>query len=244
MTYSGHSVLAVIPARGGSKSIPRKNLKIIGGNSLIGHAAKICERLDWIDVAIISTDDEEIAEEAVRNGLEQLFLRPPELAGDTASSVDTWRHALLASEKHFGHPFDLTILLEPTSPLRTPKDVERTVAEVASGKFQAAATVSATSPSHTPHKTLVRSDDGHLGFFLDGGGQYSIRQRIPKYYHRNGICYALHRRALLDPENLYIVDRDCSAIVIDRPLVNIDEPFDLELAEWLMGRQSQKSPSE
>lgn len=244
MTYQSLSVLAVVPARGGSKSIPRKNLRVVGGSSLIGHAANICRQLDWIDVALISTDDEEIAQEAARHGLERPFLRPPELADDTSLSIDAWRHALLTSEEHFERQFDLTILLEPTSPLRTPEDVERTVAEVASGRFQAAATVSPTSPSYTPHKTLVCSDDGRLGFYLEGGGQYSIRQRIPNYYHRNGICYALRREALLDPDNRYIVDHDCCAIVIDRPLVNIDEPFDLEFAEWLMTRRIRKDSSE
>lgn len=240
MTFQSLTILAVVPARGGSKSIPRKNLRVVGGTSLIGHAANICHQLDWIDVAVISTDDEEIAQEATRRGLECPFLRPPELSDDTALSIDAWRHALLASEEHFRRQFDVTILLEPTSPLRIAEDVERTVAAVVDGKWQAAATVSPTSPSYTPHKTLVRSDDGSLDFYLDGGGQYSIRQRIPDYYHRNGICYALHRESLLDPDNRYIVDRHCCAVVIDRPLVNIDEPFDLELAEWLMARQGQK----
>ena len=239
MTFAGLTVLAVVPARGGSKSIPRKNFQIVGGTSLIGHAARICQQLDWIDIAVVSTDDEEIAAEASRHGLERPFLRPPELSHDTALSIDAWRHTLLASEEHFGLKFDVTILLEPTSPLRTAEDVERTVAAVVNGETQAAATVSPTSPSYTPHKTLVRNEDGRLGFYIAGGGQFSIRQRIPEYYHRNGICYALLREALLDPENRYIVDRDCCAVVIDRPLVNIDEPFDLELAEWLVARQDQ-----
>tara|TARA_B100000676_G_scaffold311629_1_gene382215 strand:+ start:74 stop:808 length:735 start_codon:yes stop_codon:yes gene_type:complete len=244
VTYQGLAVLAVVPARGGSKSIPRKNLRVVHGNSLIGHAASICRQLDWIDVAVISTDDEEIAEEAARHGLEKPFLRPPELADDTALSIDAWRHALLTSEDHYNQQFDLTVLLEPTSPLRVPEDVERAVAEIASGKFQAAATVSKTSPSYTPHKTLVQSNHGRLKFYLEDGGQYSIRQRIPDYYHRNGICYALRREALLDPDNRYIVDYDCCAVVIDRPLVNIDEPFDLELAEWLMARETRKGSFE
>ena len=97
MAYAGLSVLAVVPARGGSKSIPRKNLQKVGGVSLVGRAAHVARSLDWIDAAVISTDDDEITAEAVLRGLDAPFVRPADLSGDKATSVNMWRHAWLAN---------------------------------------------------------------------------------------------------------------------------------------------------
>ena len=93
MTWAGLSVLAVVPARGGSKGIPRKNLRKVGSLSLIAWAANTVGELAWIDSAVISTDDAEMAEEGKRYGLVAPFLRPIELASDVSSSVDMWQHA-------------------------------------------------------------------------------------------------------------------------------------------------------
>ena len=93
MTWDGLSVLAIVPARGGSKGVPRKNLREVGGLSLIGWAAKTIADLPWIDQGVLSTDDVEMAEEGRLRGLEVPFLRPDELATDMADSVDMWQHA-------------------------------------------------------------------------------------------------------------------------------------------------------
>lgn len=234
MSIRGMSVLAVIPARGGSKSIPRKNLQPVAGLSLIGHAARTVNSLSWIDRAILSTDDAEIAAEGERHGLEVPFLRPDALASDRAKSVDMWRHALLAAEEHYGTRFDISILIEPTSPLRRPEDLTRTVAAMLDADSAAAATFSRTPAHYTPHKTLTVDAQGRIGFYLSDHPPVTLRQEIPAYYHRNGVCYAVRRSTLVDGGT--IIERDCVAVVIDRPLVNIDEPIELELAEFLLGR--------
>jgi len=231
----GVSVLAVVPARGGSKSIPRKNLQPVAGLSLIGHAARTIGALDWVDAMILSTDDEEIAAEGRLQGLDVPFLRPAELASDTAKSVDMWRHAWLAAEEHYGRRFDVSILIEPTSPLRRPEDLERTVAALLDADSAAAATFSRTPAHYTPHKTLTVDREGRIGFYLKGAPPVTIRQEIPAYYHRNGVCYALRRATLIDAGT--IIENDCVAVVIDRPLVNIDEPIELEWAEFLLRRE-------
>ncbi|MEQ9638520.1 MAG: acylneuraminate cytidylyltransferase family protein [Alphaproteobacteria bacterium] len=232
----GLSVLAVVPARGGSKSIPRKNLAQVGGMSLVGRAAALAKGIAWIDRVIVSTDDQEIADEAVRHGAEAPFLRPEALSSDTASSKDMWRHAWDAAETHYGQAFDLSVLLEPTSPLRRAADIDRTVATMLDQDAAAAATVSRTPAHYTPHKTLT-ADDGTIGFYLPNGAQHSLRQTIPAYYHRNGACYALRRATLFEHDA--IIERDCRAVVIDRHLVNIDDTFELELAAWLLARDSE-----
>ena len=236
MSRNGLSVIAVVPARGGSKSIPRKNLCVVGGVSLLARAASVARQLEWVDARVLSTDDDEMAQEGRRNGLDVPFMRPDSLAGDTATSADMWRHAWLQSEEHYQKQFDISILLEPTSPLRTADDVDRAVRTLLDRQCGCVATVSPTPAHFTPQKMLTLSGDGTIGFYVEEGSRYSLRQSIPKYYHRNGLCYAVTRQHLV--EQGLILERDAAAVIIERPVVNIDDPFELELAEWLLSRNS------
>jgi CMP-N-acetylneuraminic acid synthetase len=231
MSYKGFKVLAVIPARGGSKGIPRKNLCTVGGISLVGHAAKSALSLQWIDRTILSTDDDEIAAEGQKYGAEVPFKRPPDLASDQAGSTDMWKHAWLASEDHFNQIYDISILLEPTSPLRRPEDILTTVDTLVESGCDAAATFSRAPAHFTPHKCLTLDEDGIIGFYHEHGRQFSIRQKIPDYYYRNGICYAVKRRTLLQKQS--IIEENCKAIIIERPVVNIDDRHELAYAEFL-----------
>lgn len=232
MSYKGFSILAVIPARGGSKGIARKNLCLVGGISLVGRAVQTALSLEWIDRTILSTDDEEIAAEGQKYGAAVPFMRPPDLASDQARSTEMWKHAWLASEDHFNQTFDISILLEPTSPLRRPEDILTTVDTLVESGCDAAATFSRAPAHFTPHKCLTLDDDGIIGFYHAQGRQFSIRQKIPNYYYRNGICYAVKRHTLLEKE--MIIEENCKAVVIERPVVNIDDLHELEYAEFLL----------
>jgi len=234
MAFDGFSVLAVVPARGGSKGIHRKNLCRVAGRTLIAHAASVIAALPELAAAVLSSDDAEIIAEAERCGLPAPFVRPAELSDDTSSSVDMWRHAWLAAETHYATTFDISILLEPTSPMRTPDDVRRTLDAVIRGGRAAAATVSPTPAHHAPQKTLTVDGSGTLGYF-DPANRTARRQDIPPYFHRNGLCYAVRRATLVERGS--ILDEDCAAVVVERPVVNIDEPFDLDLAEFLFARE-------
>lgn len=236
MSYKGSNILAVIPARGGSKGIPRKNLCKVGGISLVGHAVKTACSLDWIDRTIVSTDDEEIAAEGRKHGATVPFMRPPELASDQARSTDMWQQAWLASEDHLNESYDISILLEPTSPLRRPQDILDTVDALIDSGSDAAATFSRAPAHFTPHKCLTLDEDGIIGFYHDQGQQFSIRQKIPAYYYRNGICYAVRRHTLL--EKGMIIEENCKAVIIERPVVNIDDLHELEYAEFLWQKES------
>lgn len=228
--WGDKTVLAVVPARGGSKGIPRKNLCEVGGLSLVARAAKIVKSLPWIDFAVISTDDEEIAKEAMLHGLDAPFMRDEKLSGDFSNSIDVWRDALVNSEKFFQKTVDYSILLEPTSPLRVPQDIEVTISSLISGNHQSAVTVSETPGHYKPEKTL-KINNGQLNFYLKEGVNHTIRQSIPSYYHRNGICYAITREALVN--NASIIADDCAAVLIDREVINIDTPLDLKVANFL-----------
>jgi len=231
LTYKNQNVLAVIPARGGSKSIPRKNLQLLDGVSLVGHAALITKSLNWLDNVIISSDDAEIIQEAERYGIDAPFVRPTSLSNDEATSKDVWRHAWLAAEAFYEKFFDISLLLEPTSPLRRPEDIEKAIDVLHQKSASAVVTISRTPAHFTPHKTLTVNKNDELGYFLSEGSLFSRRQDIPDLYHRNGICYAVRREHLID-HNL-LMERGAIAVIIERPVINIDELLDLKIANWL-----------
>ena len=162
MAYKDNTVLAVIPARGGSERIPHKNLHKIRGVSLVGHAAMTAKALSWIDKIILSTDDERIAEEGQIYGVDVPFMRPSELATDTSTSRAMWKHAWLSAEKKYNMRFNISVLLEPTSPLRIPGDIELTVETLTTNNCSAAATISKIPADNTPPKTLLIREKGYL----------------------------------------------------------------------------------
>ena len=161
-------------------------------------------------------------------------MRPAELSSDSAGPNEMWRHAWTESEKHFGCEFDVSLLLQPTTPLRRPEEVERTVATLIEGGHAAAATVCAVPADFLPQRILQLGGDGRLSFYLPEGPEVTRRQDAPPLYYRDGTCYARTRRSMI--EEARDVEEDCAAVVIDRFVVNIDEPFELELAEFVHGR--------
>lgn len=233
--YKNKKILAVIPARGGSKGIHKKNLQRINGKSLIAIAAKSIHDFGLTDAKIISTDDRTMAEEAVSHGIDAPFLRPESLAADKSESIDMWKHAWQEAEKFYNMEFDISVLLEPTCPLRKSEDIKAAIECLISSQADSVVTVSKTPAHYTPHKTLtVDGETKKLGFYHEKGSNYSIRQSIPDYFHRNGACYACSRKAIFESNS--IITNNTRAVVIERELVNIDTSFDLELARWLSSR--------
>lgn len=232
--WGEHAVLAVVPARGGSQGVPRKNLRQVAGRSLIEWTAATIAALPWLDAAVLSTDDATIADHGRAAGLAVPFLRPAELATDRASGVATWRHAWLEAERHFARTFLLSIYLQPTTPLRSTEEVIRTL-EVLTGGGWAAATTVAPVPGHfVPEKLLVTNAEGELAFAHEHGALVRNRQEARAYWYRTGGCYAAWRETVVERQE--IVERRCAAVAVDGPIVNIDDPFDLELADWLATR--------
>jgi CMP-N-acetylneuraminic acid synthetase len=242
MTWGEERILAVVPARGGSKAVPRKNLRKLAGLSLIARAARVIGELRWVDHAIISTDDPDMAEEGRRHGLDVPFTRPAALASDSASGPDVLHHAWTECERHYGTRFDHALYLEPTSPLRRASDVEAAFRHLLSGPYQSAATVS-RSPGHfTPHKCLLVDDKGLIRFYLPEGRGVHARQQIPTFYYRNGVAYAIRREPFLTKKE--VIGDATAAVVIDRPLVNVDDELELEFADWLLQREENSTARE
>ena len=236
----GLRVLAVVPARSGSKGIRDKNLARVGDLSLIGRAGKVLSRIPWIDRRVISTDSPGYAQEGIAYGLEAPFLRPAELSTDTAGALETFVHALESCERLDGHRYDLLIVTEPTSPLREPDDIETTVQALLSTGADSAVTVSRLDTKAHPHK-IFSIVDGRLRYFSAQGAGVTARQSLEPLYSRNGLCYCYRRETLLTKHAL-ITDNTVS-VVTERPVANVDEPLDLLWAEFLLERAGRLSPT-
>lgn len=229
--FMGKKILAVVPARGGSKGIKLKNLRPLGGVPLVALVGRVVAALPWIDRAVVSTDHSEIAAVARAAGIDAPFLRPPEISGDRISDIPVLTHALEATERDDGQIYDVVVMLQPTSPMRRPEHVERTLHKLVEGHFDAVWTVSPTDSKGHPLKQLVLTGDS-LDYYAPTGADIIARQQLSPVYHRNGVAYALTRQCLL--ENGSLKGERTAAVVIEEPMVNIDTEFDLLLAEFLM----------
>lgn len=231
-------VLAIVPARGGSKGIPDKNLAVVGGLSLIARAAMVLAKVPWIDRRIISTDSPRYVEEAMRYGLAAPFLRPAFLSGDTATALDTFVHALDGCETVDGVRYDVVVVTEPTSPLREPADIEATVTSLLESEADSAVTVSRLDTKTHPDK-VFSIESGRLRFYTEQGMTVTTRHALQPLYARNGLCYAFKRATLVEKHAL--ITQNTVSVVSHRPVANIDEPLDLLWAEFLLDRQVQST---
>lgn len=227
-------VLAVVPARSGSRGIPDKNLRTVAGMSLIARAGEVLRQCSAVDRAMLSTDSAEYRREGAAHGLDSWFLRPSELSSAEATAADTVLHALIEAEEYYRERFEVLLIIEPTSPLREPADVDGCVSLLLASGADSVVSVSRVDSKHHPAK-LLRIDAGRLAFFAAEGAEVSARQQLRgEYYVRNGACYALRRGRFLATRQIFMPHT--LPFVIERPLVNIDTPLELELADYLLRR--------
>lgn len=230
--YRDRSILVVVPARGGSKGIPLKNLKEVGGMSLVARVGQVVQALDYVDRAVVSTDHEQIAAEALRSGLDAPFYRPEELSGDQIGDLAVLEHALDATERLDERRYAIVVMLQPTSPLRRPEQVTAVVEKLVEGAYDAVWTVSETDLKFHPLKQLTLDPSGRLEYYDPGGAEIVARQQLEPVYHRNGVAYAFTRECL--KEQGAIKGTRTGAVVITGPVANIDSEADLEYAERLL----------
>ena len=227
-------VLGLVPARSGSKGIPNKNLTKIRDTSLIGRAGLCLQRLEWMDARVLSTDDAEYAKEGRKFGLDAPFTRPRELSSDDTSAIDTIAHALRACEESYDMQFDIVVLVEPTSPFRTPADIEHACRILVESECDSVVSVSPLDTKAHPHKLLV-VNGGKLRYFDKHGKDVVARQQLPAAYFRNGVCYSLTRRCVLSKKS--IITDNTQPYIVRRHVVNIDDPLDLAWAEFLLQKK-------
>ncbi len=223
------SIVAVIPARGGSKGIPRKNLVRIAGRPLIAYAIDAALTAASVDRVLISTDDSEIADVARELGAEVPFLRPPALADDTAPMLGVLRHALAWLESQ-GVAVEAMVLLQPTSPLRTSRHVEEAIAQFRSAPASSVVSVVEVPHQFNPVSVMKLSAQGTLAPFFGGQAVVTRRQDKPKAYARNGPAVLVCHPDTLRSDELY--GSSCRPYFMsEEDSLDIDTPQDLILAE-------------
>lgn len=225
-------ILAVVPARGGSKGIPKKNLREVGGVSLVARAGMIANEVEAIDRAVVSTDSEEIARAAEAAGLAAPFRRPEDLSGDRIGDWDVLHHALVTMEAADETTYDIIVMLQPTSPSRTAAHVAATLQKLVADGLDAVWTVSETDSKGHPLKQLVVGEDGSMDYYDPRGAGIIARQQLVPVYHRNGIAYAITRECLENQKT--IKGRRTGAVVIEGPVANIDTELDIAWAEFML----------
>jgi CMP-N,N'-diacetyllegionaminic acid synthase len=231
--YKENRILAVVPARGGSKGIKLKNLRQIAGVPMVALVGSVIRDIGWIDRAVVSTDHDEIARVAEVAGLDAPFRRPEELSGDRIGDLEVLTHALLAAEELDKVQYDVVVMLQPTSPLRRAEHVEMTIRKLVDEAWDAVWTVSESDSKVHPLKQLtVEQSSDRMDYYDPVGGQIIARQQLKPVYHRNGIAYALSRSCLLDQET--IKGRRTGAVVLEGDFVSIDTEWDIKLVEFIL----------
>ncbi|MHA7875796.1 acylneuraminate cytidylyltransferase family protein [Roseivivax sp.] len=219
---SDKGLLAIIPARGGSKGLPRKNVLPLGAQPLIAWTIRAALASAAVQRVIVSTDDREIAEAARAAGAEVPFLRPPELASDTATSADVVAHALAQAPG-----FASGVLLQPTSPFRTAEDIDAAQALWRAG--QAATCVSVCEAEESPWLMFTRDQGGQLGRVLPLPEQGLRRQDLAPAYLLNGAMYFFRTEDFL-ADRQFVSDDTVGYVMPRARSLDIDTAEDLELA--------------
>jgi CMP-N,N'-diacetyllegionaminic acid synthase len=225
-------ILAVVPARGGSKGIPFKNIQPIGGVPLVALVGAVLKDLSEIDRAVVSTDSDRIADVAQAAGIDAPFRRPESISGDTIGDWDVLTHALHATEALDDAVYDVILMLQPTSPLRKAEHVRGCLEKLVSENLDAVWTVSETDTKNHPLKQLTLGPNGELGYYEPAAAKIIARQQLKPVYHRNGIAYAISRDCLLNQKT--ILGRKTAGLVVSDAHVSIDTAWDMALVEFIL----------
>ena len=224
-------VLAVIPARGGSKGIPLKNLKKINGVPMVKLASQVASSVEFIDRIVVSTDNEEIAEAAIEGGADAPFRRPEILSGDRISDTQVLAHALQEVERQDKKIYDIVVMLQPTSPLRTKQHIVDSIEMLVNDSYDSVWTVSETDAKCHPLKQLTIKNKA-LDYYDNKGKDIIARQQLEVVYHRNGIAYVLKRDVILNSKT--IKGSNCGALICQGDFISIDTEKDLELTNYFL----------
>lgn len=226
--------LAIIPARGGSKGVPRKNIRLVAGRPLIAYTIEAAKASRCLTRFVISTEDVEIAAVARSLGCE-VVERPVELAYDDTPMVPVVQHALAHVERN-GDYFDYIVVLQPTSPLRTGQDIDAALTRLIEAGADSIVSVYQVGDAHPAR--MYYFVDGYLSPY-EQEPSHRLRQKMPPVYLRNGAIYACHRDVLVGRHTL-IGERPLAYIMSRENSINIDDELDLLLADMLLRRRQKR----
>lgn len=228
-------VLCVIPARGGSKGLPGKNIRELMGHPLIAHSIMCARMAPSLEKIIVSTDDAEIASTARRYGADVPFIRPGELAGDTAGMIPVLQHALREMEKIDGKEYGCLLLLDPTSPGRFPEDIENAV-RMAEANPQADGVIGVSEPEFNPYWHCVVEEKGMMRPLIEGAGRFARRQDVPRVFRINASLYLWKRDFLLSGKSIKWIDEGKHLMleIPEQRAIHIDHIEDFEKAKLFL----------
>ncbi len=233
-------LLAIIPARGGSKGVPRKNLRLLAGKPLIAYAIETALASGLIDRVVVSTDDTEIAGVARQYGAEVPFMRPVELARDDSPEWLVWRHALRTLRvAEGGQRIDALVCIPPTSPLRVAADVDLCIRTLLENDADVVVTVKPAE--RNPYFNMVVLDEGgYARLAIQPVNPIDNRQFAPPVFDMTTVAYAARPEFVLEANSMF--EGRVRAVVVPRErAVDIDTELDLTFAEFLLNQQT--SPS-
>lgn len=227
-------LLAVIPARGGSKGLPGKNIRTFAGLPLIAHSIRFAALCPQIDTVIVSTDSSEIAAVAREYGGDVPFLRPAELAQDETPMWPVLQHALRKMEQRLSKQFGSLLLLDPTSPGRIPQDVTHAL-EMLESDAHAVGVVAVSEPPFNPRWVCVEESGGYMKQLVPETHTYVRRQDVPPVYRVNALLYLWRRNHVVtaDEPQFYTLPHRMLAVPDERAM-HIDEPRDFVQAELMV----------
>lgn len=224
----GLRVLGLIPARGGSKGVPRKNIKLLCGKPLLEYTAQAALASRFLTRVILSTDDAEVAEVGIACGLEVPFLRPRDLAADDTPMLPVVQHAVRWMESQ-GESFDCVCLLQPTNPLRQAKDIDACIDLLEQSGADGVVTVLEVPSEYNPHWVYFQTREGALHLSTGEVEPISRRQDLPPAFHREGSVYVTRRNVVMCGNSLY-GERLVGYRMDPAESVNIDTPEDWQRA--------------
>ncbi len=223
--------IALICARGGSKGLPNKNIKLLGGVPLIGWAISVAKKIEKISRIIVSTDSDQIAKIARDFGGEVPFIRPNELAQDNSPEWLVWRHAVdfLKSQNH---EFGGLVVIPPTAPLRNSQDVINCINEFEKGGADIVITVS--DAHRNPYFNMVATDkEGYLNLVIPPQKAISRRQDVPEVFDMTTVAYVVNPQFVKESQGMFGGRVRSVHIPLERAL-DIDNPLDFKIAQWLI----------
>jgi N-acylneuraminate cytidylyltransferase len=226
-------ILCIIPARGGSKRLPRKSIKLLQGIPLIGYAIRAAKDSKYVHRVIVSTDDEEIKRVAEHEGAEVPFMRPAELATDDALIIPVLEHAVQALEEG-SEKYDLIVLIQPTTPGVRSEDVDAAIEKIKSAGTNSC--ISMTEITDRPEWMYSLQEDGKITPYTEAAltSPFKRSQELPELYRINGAVYVVRHDVLMH-DNVLVDNKSCAAVLMPKERsIDIDTLTDFTVAEALL----------
>ena len=228
-------IIAVIPAKGNSRAIPKKNIVKILGKPLIYYTIKEAKKSKLIDDLVVSTDSKEISKISKKYGAKVPFIRPKYLSTDFMQSLPVVKHALLFMEKLNKCKYDYVVMLQPTCPLRNCIDIDSSLKKLINSKFQSITSIVDVGGNH-PYRMKVIKKNRLYNFIDRGFEDMRARQKLKKIYIRNGAIYAATRNTIFKKNSLVGI-KNLPYVMAKERSVNIDVINDLFSAEYYLKKQ-------